>query len=51
MQRIKNKAVTCHAGARDAYQLSIALEKAGLLEYLVTDFFLPPVIGRKVNKK
>jgi glycosyltransferase involved in cell wall biosynthesis len=51
MQNIQKKAVTCHAGARDAYQLSIALEKAGLLECLVTDLFLPPVIGSKVRKK
>jgi glycosyltransferase involved in cell wall biosynthesis len=51
MERIQKKAVTCHAGARDAYQLSIALEKAGLLECLVTDLFLPPVVGRKVRKK
>ncbi len=50
MQHIK-KAVTCHAGARDAYQLSIALEKAGLLECLVTDLFLPAFIGKKVQKK
>jgi glycosyltransferase involved in cell wall biosynthesis len=51
MQSIKKKAVTCHAGARDAYQISVALEQAGLLECLVTDLFLPPVIGRKVSKK
>lgn len=51
MERNYKKAVTCHGGARDAYQLSIALEKAGLLECLVTDLFLPPFIGRKVRKK
>lgn len=51
MQSIQTKAVTCHAGARDAYQLSIALEKAGLLECLVTDLFLPPFIGNRFRKK
>ena len=51
MQSIQKKAVTCHAGARDAYQLSIALEQAGLLECLVTDLFLPPLIGRKIRKR
>lgn len=51
MQSIQKKAVTCHAGARDAYQLSIALKKAGLLECLVTDLFLPPIIGQKIHKK
>jgi glycosyltransferase involved in cell wall biosynthesis len=51
MHKTKIKAVTCHAGARDSYQLSIALEKAGLLDCLVTDLFLPPIIGRRINKK
>ena len=35
------KAVVVHAGARDAYQLALALSEAGLLETLVTDLFLP----------
>jgi glycosyltransferase involved in cell wall biosynthesis len=35
------KAVVVHAGARDAYQLALALSEAGLLEALVTDLFLP----------
>ena len=48
---LNNKAVTCHAGARDAYQLSIALEDAKLLEYLVTDIFLPPFLGKKIKKR
>ena len=32
-------AVVVHAGARDAYQLALALSEAGLLEALVTDLF------------
>ncbi len=39
--RSPRKAVVVHAGARDAYQLAIALSDAGLLEALVTDLFLP----------
>ncbi len=35
------KAVVVHAGARDAYQVALALEEAGLLETLVTDLFWP----------
>ena len=35
------KYVVVHAGARDNYQLSIALAKNGLLETLVTDLFWP----------
>ena len=46
-----NKAVTCHAGARDSYQLSISLQKSGLLERLVTDLFLPPILGKFLKKK
>lgn len=37
----RRKAVVVHAGARDAYQLSLALSEAGLLESLVTDLFVP----------
>ena len=33
------RAVVVHAGARDAYQLALALSEAGLLEALVTDLF------------
>ena len=36
-----SKAVVVHAGARDAYQLALALSEAGLLEALVTDLFWP----------
>jgi glycosyltransferase involved in cell wall biosynthesis len=35
------KAVVVHAGARDSYQLAVALSEAGLLEALVTDLFWP----------
>ena len=33
------RAVVVHAGARDAYQLALALSEAGLLEALITDLF------------
>ncbi len=33
------KAVVVHSGARDRYQVALALSQAGLLECLVTDFF------------
>ena len=35
------KAVVVHAGARDSYQLALALSEAGLLETLVTDLLWP----------
>ena len=35
------KAVVVHGGARDSYQLALALSEAGLLEELVTDLFWP----------
>ncbi len=35
------KAVLVHGGARDAYQMALALCEAGLLEMLVTDLFWP----------
>lgn len=37
----KQKAVVVHAGARDSYQLALALSEANLLQALVTDLFLP----------
>jgi hypothetical protein len=37
----RRKAVVVHAGARDSYQLAIALCEANLLQTLVTDLFLP----------
>jgi glycosyltransferase involved in cell wall biosynthesis len=39
--RSTRKAVVVHAGARDAYQLALALSEANLLEALVTDLFWP----------
>ena len=36
-----HKAVVVHAGARDSYQLALALSEAGLLEALVTDLLWP----------
>ena len=35
------KAVVVHAGARDAYQLALALSDVGLLQAFVTDLFWP----------
>lgn len=35
------KAVVVQSGARDAYQVALALEEAGLLEALVTDLYWP----------
>ena len=45
-----SKAVVVHGGARDSYQLALALTEAGLLESLVTDLFWPSDRGwaRKV---
>jgi glycosyltransferase involved in cell wall biosynthesis len=36
------KAVVCHRGSRDYYEASVALFQDGLLETLVTDFYLSP---------
>jgi glycosyltransferase involved in cell wall biosynthesis len=36
------KSVVCHRGSRDYYEASVALFEAGLLETLVTDFYLSP---------
>lgn len=35
------KCVTCHAGSRDSYALSVALHEDRLLDCLVTDFYTP----------
>jgi glycosyltransferase involved in cell wall biosynthesis len=35
------KAVVVHAGARDSYQVALALKEAGLLDSLITDLFWP----------
>ena len=47
-----SKAVVVHGGARDSYQLALALTEAGLLESLVTDLFWPSDRGwaRKVAR-
>ena len=37
----RQRAVVVQSGARDAYQLALALDEAGLLEALVTDLFWP----------
>ena len=39
--RANRKAVVVQSGARDAYQLALALDEAGLLDTLVTDLFFP----------
>ncbi len=39
--RVQTKVVLVHGGARDSYQLALALSEAGLLETLVTDLFWP----------
>ncbi len=41
MAASRKKYVVVHAGARDNYQLSIALAEGGLLQALVTDLFWP----------
>ncbi len=38
---LARKAVVVHAGARDAYQLALALQEHGLLDRLFTDLFWP----------
>ncbi|MFD2573458.1 glycosyltransferase family 4 protein [Spirosoma soli] len=40
------KCVTAHVGARDQYQLSLALRQAGLLEQLVTEAYTPDWLHR-----
>ncbi len=40
-----HKAVLVHGGARDSYQMALALSEAGLLESLVTDLFWPTDLG------
>lgn len=37
------KCVTCHAGSRDSYALSVALQECNLLDCLVTDFYTPDI--------
>ncbi|QXE91543.1 glycosyltransferase family 4 protein [Geomonas subterranea] len=43
--------VTCHAGSRDHYALSVALHEAKLLECLVTDFYTPDPLSDFYGKR
>jgi glycosyltransferase involved in cell wall biosynthesis len=43
------KAVTCHAGARDGYYLSSALNEVNSLEALVTDFYTPDILSHIIK--
>ena len=43
------KAVTCHAGARDGYYLSSALNDVNSLEALVTDFYTPDFLSHVIK--
>jgi len=54
MQELKvnvGKAVTCHAGARDGYYLSSALNDVNYLEALVTDFYTPDILRRIIKRR
>jgi glycosyltransferase involved in cell wall biosynthesis len=43
--------VTCHAGARDNYQLPLAFQEISLLDTLVTDFYAPDYLRGIVKKR
>ena len=45
------KCITCHAGNRDSYQLSLALYENNLLESLITDFYTPQFARRFTTKR
>ena len=45
------KCITCHAGNRDAYQLSLALYENNLLDTLITDFYTPDFARHLLNKR
>ena len=45
------KAITCHAGNRDAYQLSAALHEDALLDSLITDFYTPDFAWGLTDKR
>jgi glycosyltransferase involved in cell wall biosynthesis len=45
------KCITCHAGARDEYQLSLALDQKNYLETLVTDLYIPNSIQKYFKKR
>lgn len=44
---MKQKIVTAASGARDAYQVPLALAEAGLLERHVTDFYSPEILAKQ----
>jgi glycosyltransferase involved in cell wall biosynthesis len=44
-------AVTCHAGNRDSYQLSVALNEKALLDTLITDFYTPDFLRQYIHKR
>jgi glycosyltransferase involved in cell wall biosynthesis len=45
------QAITCHAGNRDAYQLSVALHENALLDSLITDFYTPDFLRNFIHKR
>lgn len=53
MTSFKNakKCITCHAGNRDSYQLSLALYENNLLDSLITDFYTPYFARRFTTKR
>ena len=53
MTNFKNakKCITCHAGNRDSYQLSVALYENGLLDSLITDFYTPDFLSQYIHKR
>jgi len=46
-----SRVVTCHAGARDHYQLSYSFDESGLLDGLVTDFYTPDSLRYLLKKR
>lgn len=46
-----SRVVTCHAGARDHYQLSHSFDESGLLDGLVTDFYTPDSLRCFLKKR
>jgi glycosyltransferase involved in cell wall biosynthesis len=45
------KAVTCHSGNRDSYELSLALCENNLLDKLITDFYAPDYTRKFIDKR
>ena len=43
--------ITCHAGARDNYQLSLAFDEVDLLDSLITDFYTPDYCRNLFHKR